>query len=276
MPTERDLRGVENVAPPESASPHHAARATPAGLAVLAAVFVAGALRFFDLWRVPSALGQDEAVNGYDAYSLFMTGRDHLGHSFPIAGLEGFGDWISPLLTFLTVPFVGIFGLDLWTVRLVPAQVGVLAVPLMYRLGVEFFGSRAIGVTAAWLIALSPWHVHLSRFAIPPSLVPTMVALLLLALAWTGRTSGRRAAVATLLVAALTVLSYPTMKLYVPLLLIAAVIIYWSSLRKVGWEALLYATMVFLAVAGPNLYLSVFDPGGQGSRGCPSPKFIRT
>src|SRR5215212_9891927 len=88
---------------PESATPHHAARATLAELAVLVAVLVAAALRFFALTQVPPALNQDEAVNGYDAYSLLLTGRDHLGHPFPIAGLESFGDWVSPLLTVLSV-----------------------------------------------------------------------------------------------------------------------------------------------------------------------------
>jgi len=232
-------------------------------LAVLAAVLVAAALRFFDLTRVPPALNQDEAVNGYDAYSLLLTGRDHLGHPFPIAGLESFGDWVSPLLTFLSVPFVGMLELDLWTIRAVPAAMGVLAVPLVYRLGVELLGSRAVGVGAAWLLAVSPWHVHLSRWAIPPALVPTMVALLLLAVAWTGRRGGGRAAVATSLVAALTVLSYPTMKLYVPLLLVAALAIYAPSLRKIGWIAIVYAAVIFLDVDGPNLYISAFDPGGR-------------
>ena len=177
--------------PPKSTSPDYAAHVTPARLAVL----VAAALRFFNLTGVPSALNQDEAVNRYDAYSLLLTGRDHLGHPFPIAGLESFGDWVSPLLTFLSVPFVGAWGLDLWTIRAVTAIAGVLAVPLVYRLGVELLGSRAVGVGAAWLLAVSPWHVHMSRWAIPPALVPTMVALLLFALAWAGRTGSRRAAV---------------------------------------------------------------------------------
>jgi 4-amino-4-deoxy-L-arabinose transferase-like glycosyltransferase len=233
-------------------------------VAVMGAVLVAAALRFFDLGGVPPALNQDEAMNGYDAYSIFVTGRDHLGHAFPIAGLESFGDWVSPLLTFLSVPFVGALGVNLVSIRAVTAAVGVLAVPLAYRLGVEFLGSRAVGVGAAWLLALSPWHVHLSRFAIPPALVPTLCALLLVALAWAGRTSGKRAVVITSLVAALTVVSYPTMKLYVPLLLLTAIIIYWPAYQKAGWEALAYATVVFLAVAGPNLYVSVFDPGGRG------------
>src|SRR3712207_9193481 len=65
---------------------------------------------------------QDEAIGGYDAYSLWLTGRDHLGHSFPLAGLESFGDWVSPLLTFLTVPAVGLFGLRVEVLRAVSAD----------------------------------------------------------------------------------------------------------------------------------------------------------
>jgi len=89
---------------------------TPAAW-VLAAILAGALLRFTNLGEIPSGLNQDEAVNGYDAYSLFLTGRDHHGHPFPFAGLESFGDWASPLLTFLTVPAVGLFGLRVEVVR---------------------------------------------------------------------------------------------------------------------------------------------------------------
>ncbi len=72
---------------------------TPAAW-VLVAMLVGAGLRFTSLSEIPPGLNQDEAVNGYDAYSLFLTGRDHHGHPFPFAGLESFGDWAAPLLTF--------------------------------------------------------------------------------------------------------------------------------------------------------------------------------
>src|SRR6476620_11604080 len=69
---------------------------------VFFALLVAAALRFSNLGGVPPGLNQDEAVSGYDAYSLLLTGRDHQGHPLSLAGVESFGDWASPLLTFLT------------------------------------------------------------------------------------------------------------------------------------------------------------------------------
>src|SRR5512143_1821926 len=95
---------------------------------LIIAILVGSILRFAQLKQIPPGIEQDEAVNGYDAYSLFLTGRDHHGHPFPFAGLESFGDWVSPLLTFITTPAVGLFGLRVEVVRGVAAALGVLAI----------------------------------------------------------------------------------------------------------------------------------------------------
>src|ERR1051325_3302574 len=123
---------------------------------LIVVILVGGVLRFARLHEIPPGLNQDEAVNGYDAYSLFLTGRDHHGHPFPFAGLESFGDWVSPLLTFLTAPAVGLLGLRVEVVRGVTAALGVLALLVMYLLGSELFQRPAVGVAAAFAIALSP------------------------------------------------------------------------------------------------------------------------
>jgi 4-amino-4-deoxy-L-arabinose transferase-like glycosyltransferase len=230
---------------------------------VIAAILFGAALRLTTLGDVPPGLNQDEAVNGYDAYSLFITGRDHHGHPFPFAGLESFGDWASPLLTFLTAPAVGLFGLRADVVRSVPAVVGVLAIPVMYRLGVELFKRPFIGVVAAWYIALSPWAVHRSRFANPGAIVPAMAALTLLVLIWTANRRSARGIVAVAIASGLTMATYPTLKLYVPLLLLAAFLVYGKAVRRLKREALFHAAVVFLIIAGPIMYLSLLDPGGR-------------
>jgi 4-amino-4-deoxy-L-arabinose transferase-like glycosyltransferase len=267
----KDARLIESALPAGEVAPRAAkrlrwrwlVRPTAAEALVLMAIVTGILLRFANLAGVPPAPNQDEAVNGYDAYSLFLTGRDHLGHPFPFAGLESFGDWASPLLTFLTAPAVGLFGRRAEVVRAVSAAIGVLAIPIVYLLAVELFRRRSIGILAAWLIAVSPWHVHRSRFAIPPAVVPTMVALLLLVLVWTVHRRSNRGIVAVALVAGLTIASYPTMKLYVPLLLLAALGIYAPAIFRLKREALCYAALVFIVIVGPIMYLSLADPGGR-------------
>ncbi|MBA3943684.1 MAG: phospholipid carrier-dependent glycosyltransferase [Herpetosiphonaceae bacterium] len=238
-------------------------RATIEICLLLGAVVVAVGLRYANLKGIPPALNQDEAVNGYDAYSLFRTGRDHLGHPFPFAGLESFGDWTSPLLTFLTIPFVGLLGLHTEVLRLVSATVGVLLVPIIYLLGCELWQRRSVGILAAWFIAVLPWHVHLSRWAIPPTMVPTMIALTILALVWSLRRWSNLGLINTAIIAGLTFASYPTMKLYVPLLVGVVLLIYWRSIKHLRFAAISYAILIFVVIAGPILYLSTFDPAGR-------------
>src|SRR5919198_1387236 len=203
-------------------------------LLLMVAILAGSALRFARLKEIPPGLNQDEAVNGYDAYSLFVTGRDHHGHPFPFAGLESFGDWVSPLLTFLTIPSVALFGLRVESLRAVTAGMGVLAIPIIYWLGTELFRRRSIGVVAAWYLALSPWHVHRAHFATPSSIVPTMVLLTMAILVWTVNHYSARGIVALGLVASLTIATYPTMKLYIPLLLAAGLIIYGQTVLRLN------------------------------------------
>jgi 4-amino-4-deoxy-L-arabinose transferase-like glycosyltransferase len=232
-------------------------------LLVLLAVAVGLALRLFHLGDIPPALNQDEAVNGYDAYSLALTGRDHHGHLWPVYGLESYGDWVSPLLTFLTAPVVAVLGLSATSVRAATAIVGVLAIPAVYLLGVELFRRPGVGLAAAWYMALSPWAVHRGRFAIPPSIVPTMIALTMLAIVWAVRRRSRWMAVGGAVAAGLTTAAYPTMKLYVPLLLLAALWAFRREIVQLGWRTIAYAVVVLLLVTGPIYYMSLGVPGGQ-------------
>jgi 4-amino-4-deoxy-L-arabinose transferase-like glycosyltransferase len=230
---------------------------------LLTAVLIGAVFRFVSLDTVPPSLEQDEVVNGYDAYSLFLTGRDHLGHPISLAGLESYGDWVSPLLTFLTIPVVGLFGLNAIAIRSVSAALGVLAIPSVYLLAMELFQRRAIAVLAAWFIALSPWAVMTSRYAIPPATVPPMITVMLASILWTARRRSTHGIVAVALFTGLTILGYPTMKLYVPLLGIAVLVLYGGALLRIKKEAIGYAAFVLLLVAGPNLYLSARDPAGK-------------
>lgn len=220
------------------------------------------ALRCWDLAGVPPGLNQDEAVYGYDAYSILLTGRDHLGHPFPFAGLETFGDWSSPLLTFLSVPVVALFGLHVEALRGLTAVIGVAGIPLVYALGTRLSQRRSVGLTAAWILAVLPWSVHLSRWAIIPSTVPTMIAAAMLASVWALQTGSRRGIVLAAIVAGITTASYHAMKVYVPLLVLLAAAVYWRELWRMRWEPLVYAGLVLIVLAGPSLYLTLRDPGG--------------
>ncbi|MCY7323551.1 MAG: glycosyltransferase family 39 protein, partial [Phormidesmis sp. CAN_BIN36] len=118
-------------------------------LTLLIALF----LRLYRLSSNPVSLNQDEAVNGYDAYSLMMTMRDHHGNFMPIM-LESFDDWVSPTITYLTIPFVKLLGLSEFSIRLPIALLGTATVALIYILTVQLFNSKRLGLLAAFLLAI--------------------------------------------------------------------------------------------------------------------------
>lgn len=201
-------------------------RLSRAGYATLALITVAGfALRVYRLPDSPPGLHRDEVVSLVDAWSLLHTGRDHLGHLLPLASFEAYGDWISPLLTYLEVPAVALLGPGLPAARGITVLVGTLAIPLAYALARTLGWPRVAGLAAALVTALSPWQIFLSRVAIPPALAPASWMLCLLAAASVVARGRRSDALWLALACGLGLYTYPTMKLAVPLLLVLAVVL---------------------------------------------------
>lgn len=118
-------------------------------------------LRTYKLTSYPAGFNADEAALGYNAYSLMLTGKDEHGNSWPV-NLESFGDYKPALYAYILIPFIKILGLTELAVRLPTAIFGVAAVGLIYLFVRDIF-SQKLGLIAAVLLAISPWHIHFSR-----------------------------------------------------------------------------------------------------------------
>ncbi|MGQ9928031.1 MAG: hypothetical protein ACUVS4_14315 [Chloroflexaceae bacterium] len=189
------------------------------GFAAPLALFgLALGLRVFQLQSTPPGWRVDEVISLVDAWHLSRTGRDHLGHLLPLGAFEALGDWISPLLTYLELPFVALVGPQRMVGRLVTAVAGALAAPLGYALARALGLGLPGGLVTGLMMALSPWQVFISRVAMPPSLVPTVWTLCLLAGVNVIKRGDRRAALGLALAAGVALYAYPTLKLAVPLL----------------------------------------------------------
>jgi 4-amino-4-deoxy-L-arabinose transferase-like glycosyltransferase len=137
----------------------------------LALITLIGAgLRLIKLGEYPGGFGQDEAINLYDAWSLLATGADHHGARWPLNSRQ-FGDSPSTLPSYLTMPFVVLFGPTEFATRLPCALLNVAAIPLIGLLMFHLFKNRAAGVFAATLLAVSPWNIYFSRWAVSPGFV---------------------------------------------------------------------------------------------------------
>lgn len=139
-------------------------------------LFLAFVLRVLWIDKLPSGFTPDEASFGYDAYSILKTGKDQWGVSFPLV-LKSFGDYKSPIYAYLTIPFVAALGLDKAAVRLPNAIVGTLSVFAVYLLVEALFKKKNLSLFAAFLVAVSSWHIMMSRGAFEANLTTFFLPL---------------------------------------------------------------------------------------------------
>lgn len=127
-------------------------------LILIGILLLALILRVFMLWQVP--LYGDELTIALDANSLLYTGKDQLGNSFPITFKMGAGRPAG--YVYAIIPFVALFGPSELGVRVLSVIAGLGLVLLMFYLGRKLINEKA-GVLAAFLTAISPWGINLSR-----------------------------------------------------------------------------------------------------------------
>jgi len=98
-------------------------------LPIVLILILAAALRLFALDKFPAGLNADEASIGYNAWSLIQTGKDEHSVSWPLV-FRSFDDYKPPVYFYLVLPFVKMLGLNIWSVRLPSALLGIASVYL--------------------------------------------------------------------------------------------------------------------------------------------------
>lgn len=144
-------------------------------------IFLASFLRFWQLGINPPSLTWDEAAWGYNAYCLGIDGKDEFGRFLPLTYIESFGDFKPPLYAYLSVIPIKIFGLTEFSTRFTSAFFGILTVLLTYFLVKKFFEktkyNNLIAIISTFVMAISPWHIMLSRAAFEANVATFFIVL---------------------------------------------------------------------------------------------------
>jgi len=122
---------------------------------------------FFRLWqldKIPPGLYPDVAMNGTNAFDALKT------HDFKVFytdnnGREGF------FINLDALAFV-VFGVSIWSLRIVSVFIGILTVLGLYLLTKELFKNRNLALLSSFLLATSFWHTHFSRLGFRAIMVP--------------------------------------------------------------------------------------------------------
>lgn len=130
-------------------------------------------VRIVGIQALPQGLNCDEASAGYEAFSLLTYGIDRNGNSFPVF-LEAWGSGQNALYTYLMIPFVKCFGLNLLSTRLPMALLSCLSLFVWYKMLLQIKGKKfaAIGLT---FLAICPWHIMKSRWGLESNVFPDLV-----------------------------------------------------------------------------------------------------
>lgn len=138
-------------------------------LILLIITFLGAFFRFYQLGEVPTSVNRDEAFLGYNAYSILKTSRDMHGIFLPLH-LASF--LYSPAgYPYFSIPFIAIFDLNAFSIRFASALFGSLTILLIFYFTRKIFKSykmpqiNIIAYLSAFLLAISPWHINLSRTA---------------------------------------------------------------------------------------------------------------
>lgn len=120
-------------------------------------------IRSWSINSLPS-LNPDEAALGYNAYSLLQTGRDEHGEAWPIH-FKSFGDYKPGGYVYLALPSIKLLGLTPFAIRLPNLIFSILTIFVLYRLVLLLTFDFRLSLLSAFVLTLSPWHIHFSRGA---------------------------------------------------------------------------------------------------------------
>lgn len=185
---------------------------------------IAACVRLIGLSDNPPSLNWDEISHGYNAYSILKTGSDEWEKFLPITNFRAYGDYPLPLNLYITIPFIAIFGLSEFSIRLPHAIFGVLTVLASYYLAYGITKKRAIGLICGFLIALEPWTFFTSRFVLQSNLSVFLITCGTALFFW--RDKNKYFLPASFLCLGLSLFSYHSTRIFTPLFLLAIILIY--------------------------------------------------
>lgn len=237
---------------------------------ILVALFVVAAfLRLYQLWNVPPSPSLDEVSIGYNAYSIMMTGKDEYGSPFPLL-LRAYDDFRPALYVYLTIPFIYLFGLTAFAVRLPAFFLSLITLWATYRIGVllgkKYLGSDGIGGIAAGILALSPWHIYLSRLGHEANLGLTLTVLGLYFLLRAVIAKRGRDWIYTAVFFALSLHGYQSQKLIVPCIAVVTLLLFWKELLREKKQVMI-AVVAGSIIAIPAMIVSLSPEGMSRFKG---------
>jgi 4-amino-4-deoxy-L-arabinose transferase-like glycosyltransferase len=211
-------------------------------------------LRIYKITEVPPSLNWDETSIGYNAYSILKTGKDEWGEFLPLH-FRSFGEYKLPLQIYASIPAITVFGLNDFSVRITPVIYGTLTVLFLYLLVNELYKLRFkdeynyISFISSFFLAISPWHIQLTRgsFESSFSLFWLLLGILLLV---RGFLKNPKMIILSMIPFAISVYTYNSARVFTPLFLFTVFLLNIKYILK-NFKVSVFATLFFIVMMLP-------------------------
>lgn len=230
---------------------------------LIAILILAAFLRLWHLGSVPPSASMDEASIGYNAYSVVKTGVDEYG-TFPLISQRAYDDWRRSTYLLLVVPFVAFLNLHVVSVRLPAAILSVITIWATYRMVYALFFKKTehaylFSFLTAFLLAISPWHIYISRLGHESNAYLSFFVLG--ALFFLEGIQNKRKLLFSMFFFTLSLVSYYAGQIIVPLFVFGLLVIYRKVILSLvlADKKSLFLVCVSLLILIP-VFWSVFSP----------------
>lgn len=229
-------------------------------LTVLTLIVLLGSfLRFWQLSSYPAHLSIDEVAIGYNAYSILKTGKDEHGAFLPMA-FKSTGDWKPPVLVYLMVPSIFLFGMNEFAVRLPVAFFASLTSLVVFFLIRKLTKNDLISLLTSFSLAISPWHIFFSRGSFE-AVIALFFFLLGFWLFLEALDSKKKSFFLSFFFLVLSIYTYHAERVFVPLFMLG---VFWVLKSKIlRQKEKIIKPLVFGLVLLLPLMILMFKPEGQ-------------
>lgn len=217
--------------------------------------FLALFLRIHSLSTTPSGFHQDEVVNAYVGRFILAHGVDLYGNHWPLMYFDKHGDFPPVIPMYISALGTYLFGFTQLGARILIAIIGALVIFPMFFIIRKIFRSGQLALLGSLMIAVTPWHVSFSRIG-SEGIIAVTVFMYGLWLFFTALSKKNLAFLITsLLLFCSTYFIYPSFRITVPFVLLAAVFIY----KKNSFRYVLIGAAVIALLS--TLYISTTQWG---------------
>lgn len=212
-------------------------------------------LRIYQFGQLPAGINQDEAMAAVESKSLLMHGTDRFGMKYPIYLTAWIFSQMNVLLSYIMIPFIKFFGLNIFAVRLPNLLLSIAGILFLFSLIRDMFG-KIQALIIFCFCSINPWHIMQSRWALEANLLPHIFIIALFFLYRGLKKSNKTFVYLSMFFFAMCMYCYGIAFYTVNLFLLASAIYFYRK-KILQYKQIIFCILIYLFFSWP-IYAVIF------------------